>query len=218
METGLGIITLVEKQKKAKHRYNIYINDAYAFSVHEDIMIKHRLLKGEQIDQACAQEVARDDERHQTYLEAIRYLGRRPRSEKETRLHLKQKGYDPSHIADVVRQLGEQHYLDDHAFAKLWTEHRVLSQKKGRKLVEMELAQKGLNGEHIQHALASIDREDEYQAAVELGRKKWNATSGDLLDRKRKVMTFLLRRGFPNDTVNRVIRHVSSNMQAEEEL
>ena len=43
------IITKVEKQKRGKHRYNIYLNEEYAFSVHEDILIKHRLNKGESL-------------------------------------------------------------------------------------------------------------------------------------------------------------------------
>lgn len=211
MEAGRQVITLVEKQKKNKRRYNIFINDAFAFSVHEDVMIKHRLLKGEEIDQGRIAEAIRDDERHYAYLEAIRYIGRRPRSRQETQVHLKRKGFEAAHIADVVRELEEQRYLDDSQLAKLWSEHRVISQKKGRKLVEMELAQKGLSSDHIREALAGIDGEEEYRAACELGRKKWAVAAGAELERKRKVMAYLLRRGFPNDLVNRVLRHVASS-------
>ena len=36
----------VEKQKQGRYRYNIFLNEEFAFSVHEDILVKHRLIKG----------------------------------------------------------------------------------------------------------------------------------------------------------------------------
>jgi regulatory protein len=204
-----GIITMVERQKGNKHRYNIFVNEAYAFSVHEDVMIKYRLLKGEVVDQAGLEVILEDDERHQTYVEAIKYVGRRPRSRKEVRQHLKEKGYDPERIDEIVERLQKERYLDDEAFAKLWTENRIISQKKGRRWVEMELSQKGVDNSDIATAFQGIDPEEEFAGAWDIGRKKWKITGGEPLDRKRKVMAFLLRRGYSNDLVGRVVRQLA---------
>ncbi|WP_438448296.1 regulatory protein RecX [Gorillibacterium sp. sgz5001074] len=204
-----GSITMVERQKGNKRRYNIFIEGSYAFSVHEDIMIKHRLIKGEQVEREELEEILRDDERHQAYMEAIRYVGRRPRSKKEVELHLKEKGYEGEWIGETVKRLQEERVLDDGAFAKLWTEHRIMSQKKGRRWVEMELSQKGVDDTVISQAFGDIDPEEEYSAALEIGRKKWNITGGEGLEKKRKVMAFLLRRGYSSELVNRVLKEVA---------
>lgn len=204
-----ALITKVERQKGNKHRYNIFLDEEYAFSVHEDIMVKHRLIKGESVERARIETIVRDDERHQAYLEGIRYIGRRPRSQKEVKLHLKEKGYEPEQIDEVVDRLQSERYLDDGSFAKLWTEHRIISQRKGRRWVEMELTQKGVDDGDIAAAFREIDPEEEFAGAWELGLKKWRITGGEGLERKRKVMAFLMRRGYSNELVNRVIRKLS---------
>ncbi len=215
-EDQVGWITSVERQKGNKKRYNLFIDDVYAFSVHEDIMIRHRLLKGESVDSESIAEIVRDDERHQAYLEAIRYIGRRPRSQQEVRLHLKEKEYEPERIREVVERLSGEGYLNDETFAKLWTENRIRSQKKGRKWVEMELAQKGVDDADISSALGSIDPEEEYAAALDSAVKKWRITGGEPFERKRKVMTYLLRRGYSHDLVKRVVREASEQTAEDE--
>lgn len=212
-----GLITSVERQKGNKHRYNLFVDGEYAFSVHEDIMIKHRLIKGETVEQAEIARIVQDDERHQCYLEAIRYIGRRPRALKEVKMHLKEKGYEPDRASEAVDRLLREGYLNDESFAKLWTEHRIVSQRKGRRWVEMELSQKGVDDGDIAAALKGIDPEEEYAGALELGAKKWRTTGGEPLERKRKVMGFLLRRGYSNELVSRVIREIA-NRQEEEEI
>ena len=42
----LATITKISIQKKAVDRYNIFLDDNYAFSVTEDILIKFNLRKG----------------------------------------------------------------------------------------------------------------------------------------------------------------------------
>jgi regulatory protein len=216
VESTGRLITSVERQKGNKHRYNLFIDGEYAFSVHEDIMIKHRLIKGETVEQDELAQIVQDDERHQAYLEAIRYIGRRPRALKEVKLHLKSKGYEPERIEETVERLQKERYLNDEAFAKLWTEHRIVSQRKGRRWVEMELSQKGVDDGDIAAALGDIDPDEEYAGAKETGTKKWRITGGEPLERKRKVMTFLLRRGYSNELVNRVVRELASGIDDDE--
>ncbi|MDT2237281.1 hypothetical protein P7H19_14695 [Paenibacillus larvae] len=86
-------ITKVERQKRSKHRYNIYLDEEYAFSVHEDIMIKHRLLKNEEVETSRLQEIMLDEERQSAYLKAIKQIGIRPRSMHEVRQKLGRDGF-----------------------------------------------------------------------------------------------------------------------------
>jgi regulatory protein len=204
-----AVITKVELQKRNKHRYNIYIDEEYAFSVHEDVLIKHRLLKGEPITAERMQAVVQDEERSDAYMKAIRFLGTRPRTEKEVQTKLLSAGYEHPIIEETLRRLSEQSYIDDRQFAKLWTEHRIQSQRKGKAYIRQELLQKGVDREHVQKALQDIDPDDELSSALEIGSKKWRQTSGQPIERQRKTMAFLLRRGFSPDVVQQAVRKLN---------
>ncbi|MFC0215670.1 RecX family transcriptional regulator [Paenibacillus chartarius] len=209
-ESAERIITKIEVQKKNKRRYNIFLNDEFAFAVHEDIMIKHRLFKGDVVTNEWLEELLQDEERNDAYLKALRFLGVRPRTEKEMRLKLKESGYEEVLIEETIRRLVDQKYLDDRLFAKMWAEQRVGSQHKGKALIRQELILKGVPRDDIQNVLQAIDPEEELASAVDIGVKKWRQTSGENFERKRKTAAFLLRRGYSNEVVQQVLRRIST--------
>lgn len=132
-------------------------------------------------------------------------------------MKLKDLGYEADLIDWTVGRLLEQKYLDDADFAKLWTEQRIQYQRKGRNAVRYELAQKGLSRDEISKALSAVDTEEEMEGALIVGRKKWKTVSGERMDRKRKTMAFLLRRGYPSSLVNDVMRRLSEEELENEE-
>ncbi|MDB5052010.1 MAG: RecX family transcriptional regulator [Bacilli bacterium] len=209
------LITSVEKQKRSKYRYNIYLNELYAFSVHEDMLVKHRLLKGEYVDAARITAIVTEDEQHKALMEALRFIGRRPRSQKEVKHKLREKGYEDETIQITVQKLIEQKAIDDEQFAALWTEHRIFSQNKGRRWVQQELQQKGLSKEHILGAMANVDEEAEYQAAYDTAKKKWSTLNGESYERTRKLVSFMLRRGYSNQIVSSIIKKLTGESVEE---
>ncbi|UKS29815.1 RecX family transcriptional regulator [Paenibacillus sp. HWE-109] len=215
-EHTLSIITLVEKQKKGRHRYNIFINEEYAFSVHEDILIKHRLVKGEIINQQDVEKITIDEERNSAYLKAIRIIGRRPHSAIEVKRKLKEAGYEAAVIDWACEKMAEQNYLNDEEFAKMWTDSRIITQRKGRNLVRQELQQKGIDKELVKNAMETINPDDEFAGAMKLAQTKWKQTSGKTMDRKRKTGAFLMRRGYTGSIVTKVLAQVSSEPNDEE--
>ncbi|WP_135547315.1 regulatory protein RecX [Paenibacillus cymbidii] len=217
-ETNRSIITQVEKQKTKAHRYHIFVDGRFAFSVHEDVMVKFRLMKGAEIDADSAAAAVAEDERLRCYHEAARYVGRQPRAAQEVQQHLLGKGYEEEGAAEAVRRLKEQGYIDDRQFAQQWTEFRVRSQKKGKRWVQQELREKGVDKEHIAEALAGMDEETEYTGAYELARKKWaSSANAELPARKRKLAAFLLRRGYTLSIVNRVLAALQAGSVEEME-
>jgi regulatory protein len=208
-EETVVLITSVEKQKRSRYRYNIFLNELFAFSVHEDMLVKHRLLKGEYVNAARIELIITEDEYHKAFMEALRFVGRRPRSRKEIEFKLAEKGYGEDAVSRTIQKLFEQKLIDDEQFANMWTEHRLFTQKKGRRWVQQELQQKGLSKEHIQEALSNIDEEAEFQAAYDTAKKKWSTTKGEPFERKHKLASFMLRRGYPSTMVNTVLKQVT---------
>ncbi|WP_409340903.1 RecX family transcriptional regulator [Paenibacillus sp. MBLB4367] len=203
-----SVITSVEQQKRNKRRYNIFVDESFAFSVHEDILIKYRLLKGETIDNERMLEVIQAEERQEVYAHALRYIGRSPRSMKEVRQKLKLKGYEQTIIDLTIERLKNEKLIDDGMFAMQWTEHRIMNQSKGRNWVKQELQQKGIASENIQEAIASLDEEAELANASKLAAKKLSSLKGEPYERKQKLASFLLRRGYTSATVSQVLKRV----------
>ncbi|MDT2237280.1 RecX family transcriptional regulator [Paenibacillus larvae] len=48
-----------------------------------------------------------------------------------------------------------------------------------------------------------------------LARKQWRTTSGEIPDKKRKTMAYLLRRGYPSSIVHQAVNRVMEEIQSE---
>lgn len=212
------MITSVEMMRKPKHRYLIMFGP-HSMTVHEDVMIKYRMMKGSVFRKEELEEIVVADERQQAYVEALRFLERKPRTEKEIAQRLGQKGMTSDGIEKTIDRLQQERLVDDELYAKQWAEQRITKQKKGRMWVRQELRQKGIESELIVEALNEVNEEDEFNSAYTIGKKKWQQIKGDALERKRKTGAFLMRRGFTGEQVRKVInRLIAEDREAEDSL
>ncbi|ETT45875.1 MULTISPECIES: RecX family transcriptional regulator [Paenibacillus] len=211
-------ITKVERQKKSDHRYIIHFG-AYNMTVHEDVMIKYRMITGNSFMKADLEEIVVADERQRAYVEGLRYLERKPRTAMEMTRRLRQKEIGETIIAEVVQRLQQERFLDDPLYAKQWAEQRIANQRKGKMWIRQELREKGIDKTLISEALENITPEQELESALETGRKKWNLIRGDASDKRRKTGAFLMRRGFSGDMVRQVINTLlaEDNYEGEDE-
>ncbi|MEK5417562.1 RecX family transcriptional regulator [Paenibacillus odorifer] len=211
-------ITKVERQKKSDHRYIIHFG-AYNMTVHEDVMIKYRMITGNSFMKADLLEIVVADERQRAYVEGLRYLERKPRTAMEMTRRLRQKEIGETIIAEVVQRLQEERLLDDPLYAKQWAEQRIANQRKGKMWIRQELREKGIDKTLISEALENITPEQELESALETGRKKWNLIRGEASDKRRKTGAFLMRRGFSGDMVRQVINTLlaEDNYEGEDE-
>lgn len=217
-DDGELTITSVQMLKRPKHRYRIFFG-TYVFEVHEDVMIKYRMIKGAVFTKAELEEIISADERQRSYADALSYLSRKPRTAYEISMRLKEKGWGEETVNDVIHRLHTEGYLNDAAYAQEWASQRVKLRGKGKLWVRHELRQKGVSKPLIEEALGEVSEDDEFASAMLLGAKKWRGTSGEPLDKKRKTGAFLQRRGFSGKIVSKVLRELSreDGMNAEDE-
>ncbi len=204
------VITKVEEQQRNPHRYNIYMNDEYAFSVHEDLLVKFRLLKGTVLDESIRSEIIVEEERHAAYRTAIQYIGRAMKTAKEVKQKLLAKGYEEELAGTVIRQLREQGYIDDNFYASALARQRLQANQKGSLWIKRELSQKGVSRPDIDQAIAQFDAEAERGQAWELASKRWPRTKGEPAARLHKIMGLLQRRGFASDAVRYAVSRLRS--------
>jgi regulatory protein len=141
---------------------------------------------------------------------AYRLLGYRQRSEIELRNKLSAR-FTKAAIDTVIERLRDKHMVDDTAFAQYWRERRETLNPRSRRMICIELRQKGIDKEVISKVLGSYnDEENAYRAA----KKKANLLSKEGYDNfRRKIGSFLMRRGFnyevTKQTVDRLWRELS---------
>lgn len=199
------VITRVERLKKSNYRYIIHFG-AYNITVHEDVMIKYRMITGSSFEKADLEDIVAADERQRAYVEGLRYLERKPRTAQEMARRLREKEIGETVIAEVLVRLQEERLLDDPLYAKQWAEQRITNQRKGKMWIRQELREKGIDKSLITEALDQITPEQELESALQTGRKKWNMIRGDVNDKRRKTGAFLMRRGFSGEMVRQVIQ------------
>lgn len=200
-------ITSVQLLKSPKFRYRIYFGP-FQVEVHEDVMVKYRMMKGAVFTKHELEEIVIADERQRGYGEALKYLSRKPRTSFEIATRLKEKGWSEETISEVIERLIQERWINDAAYAQEWAGQRLRSRGKGKAWIRYELRQKGISKPLIEEALGQVSEDDEYDSAMQLAQRKWRTTSGETADKKRKIGAFLMRRGFSGQLAGKVLREL----------
>ncbi|WP_322922778.1 regulatory protein RecX [Paenibacillus campi] len=209
-------ITGVEQAKWPRLHYKLFFGEL-KLVVHEDVMIKYRMLKGYSFTKAALRDIMAANKLQSAYASSIHYLSYRSRTRTEVARKLEEKGHDEYVIETTLERLEQEQLINDPLFAEQWARQRVRTQKKGKVWIRQELRQKGVQPGHIEQALGEINEEEELVSATTLARKKWNSTSGEWVDKKRKTMAYLMRRGYSSDLVRRALATIEEDERLDNE-
>lgn len=208
-----SIVTKVERQQRSQKRYNVYVDHQYAFSVHEDTLVSWRILPGKPISVDEWESILFEDEKKKAESKGLKYLAFRPRTTYEMNVFLKEKGYNPELVDELLAKWEKEGYLNDQLFAEQWFHERLSNQLKGPLLLKEELRKKGIPEHLVERALHTLDADLENIACRKLARKKWaKLTSVPNLERRKyKLMAYLQRRGFRYETINVVVEELQES-------
>ncbi len=202
------IVTRIEKQKKDKKRYNIYLEGEFFCGLYEDTILKYGIAAGDGISESELNVIRDFDEYIYGKKVAMDFLSYRIRTNAEIRKKLRSKKLSESIIEKVIEHLTDLGLLNDEEFARQLITEKIKRKPIGRKLLKQKLFEKGVpavTGELVMDKIFSTV--DEKQMAV------WNFTKyykkikdKEINERKRRVFDYLARKGFDFDIVNEVIR------------
>lgn len=217
-EQPLYVIDSIRRDKQRKGRYLLFTAGAEEplFSVHEDILVHYRLLKGAEVTPAELEEIISADSRQTAYALAIAYLGVKPRTRKEVERYLRRKELDPELIEQVADRLEQERTIDDREYARMYARQRLRNHSKGRLAIRQELQQRGVSKQAAEQAASELDGETEQAAAVRAAERKWPYIKGEHRDRKRKLAMFLMRKGYPGDVVRQAVKKAAVEVGVEE--
>ena len=199
-------ITDIRVQKNRRDRVNVFIDGRYAFALDQVSMFDARLEIGQDVSDERLDELMEKAGLDSAMSVALRYLTSRPRSEREN------TGPAPAHAGKIgqavidrtVEQLRTKGLLDDFTFAQYWVDQRVTFRPRSRRMLEMELRQKGVDGEAIEGV--TLDMDDEAEAYRAAQRRARSLPTNDFDSFFKKLVDHLRRRGFGYATAAKTAR------------
>lgn len=193
-------------------RYNIYIDDAPSLELSDWTIGRFGLRIGDELDRQSIDKIKSAEAEAQAKNIAINFLSYRLRSSKEISDHLIKKGFENECSEKIVGRLIELKMIDDIKFAEIFVRDRLKRKPCGPALLRRQLTVKGIPVRTIDKIIEEfVPVENQKMAALEALKRKMNLTkrtSSRLTEEKRKkrLLDFLLRRGFSYEIALKTIR------------
>lgn len=191
------------KIKKEGPRYLIYLSDEETLALKESVFVRHNLYKGKDVDEEDVAAISFDSARQEGIDLALKKLTNR-KTEQEIRELLIDAKLSEQVIDEVVAYLSEYGFLDDEAYALLFSRDKRNINGYGPVKIAYALRRKGIDGKYIARALEEYTTDSEKELIQSIVEKKY-LRGGELNKSWEKIVRFLLSRGFHYDAVKDVL-------------
>jgi regulatory protein len=216
---ALGCVFLMKKitalvvQKRNPNRVNVHLDGEFAFGLARIVAAWLRV--GQELSEEKIEQLQAEDARERAFQQAMLFLSYRARSESEIRQNLRKHEIPDPVIEQTLERLRQDGLANDNQFAQAWVENRSTFRPRSRRMMAMELRQKGLNAEAVSSAVANVDDEAlAYEAAQKrVARYKgleWN-------EFRKKLSDFLARRGFSYSVIAPVVTRMWNEAHKDEQ-
>ena len=208
-------ITALKAQKRNHQRVNVYLDGEFAFGLSR--IVAAWLHVGQELTDERIAELKFEDELEMGYQRAIKFISYRMRSVSEVQQNLKKQGVSEDTIVAVIDRLQKNGLLDDLSFSQMWVENRNEFRPRSHRMLAIELQQKGIHSEIISQILEETTSDEElaYAAAQKQIRKyeqlEWQ-------EFRRKLSSYLARRGFSYGTIKPIVEQVWTELQPENQI
>lgn len=206
------VISGISVQKKNPERVNIYLDGEFAFGL--SAIVAAWLQTGQKISEAKVAELRNADGLEAAYQSALRFLNYRARTGKEISQKLIDKGYLEDQVASVLQRLENAGLVEDARFAEMWVENRNEFHPRSRRLIKMELKQKGIHEEVIESALGNS--EEDFELATRAAKQQLRKFEHlEWPEFRQKLGAFLMRRGFSYGTIAPVVQSMWESLRRD---
>ncbi|MHC6220262.1 regulatory protein RecX [Arthrobacter sp. MMS24-S77] len=151
----------------------------------------------------------------------LRQLTNSPKSRLQLARKLAERNVPETVAESVLDRFEEVRLIDDAEFAEMWVRSRAQSRKLARGALRRELADKGIDAETAEVALAQLSDDDERNAARDLVARRLRP-GVDLSDRAerdkqtRRLASMLARKGYQPSAAFRIVGEVLDETVAGE--
>lgn len=186
--------------------YTIILEDKNKLTIHEDLILKYNLLITKNISDSEKEILIEENKTYEIYEVALAYINKKLRSSIELRKYLIKKEYPNELIADVIKILYEQGYLNDKIYANSYVHDRVVLSADGPLKIRKELVNNKIDSAIIEEAMAYFTEELEEERIEKLANKQIKSNSNKGANfLKNKIQMYLVNLGYNYETINRYL-------------
>ncbi len=184
-------ITDLKPQVKNSKRVSVYLDGNYYCGLDLITVMQQRLKVGDTVTKERLIEIQRESEAQACMDVALRSLSKSVKTEKDIVKKLLSKGFLEEIALETVEKLKGYGYINDQDYSNRYAE--TYKNRKGKKLIKLELKQKGVDERVIDETLNAI--ESELDTALKLAEKYCKNKDKDI-KLKQKCYNYLLSKGF----------------------
>lgn len=210
------LISKITPQKR-KGRYNVFINDVFAFGVDEETLLRFELKKGLHITPEFQKKIENEESFNKAYQKTLNYLSYSLRTEKQIKDYLVKNELE--HYSDrIIVKLKESKLLDDLIYAQSYTRTMANVNQKGPQNIIQDLKLKGVPENDVFLALEEYPEQKQFENAVDLAEKQWRKTKKrSEFESIQKVKQYLVNKGYSFDMAERAISEIDTEKDEDEE-
>jgi len=213
----MPVITKITQQKKDLERYNIFLDEKYAFSIHETVLVKFGLTKDMTLEDWSISEMIYEEEISKAFNRALHYLGFRMRSEFEVKKKLLELEYGEAVVLEALVKLRKIGFLNDQNFSEALLETRKRSSKRGPRKIKEELQQKGIENELLEKVIESYSEDEQILVAKELAEKEASKNrSLSPRQTEQRIQNLLQRRGYSFSIIKEALADIDFGIEENE--
>jgi regulatory protein len=207
----MSTVTQITEHPRKPGRYVIDVDGREFATVTADALAATKASIGVVVDDRLAAHLREADELTSAYDRALNLLAFRARSARELERRLVQKGVTSERAQRVIAKLRELGLIDDADFARQLARSKVSAGASKRRL-HQELFKRGVARDVADEAVDEVLEEenvDEVAVAERVARKRLPSLAGaDPPTRRRRLYSFLARRGHDSETIRVVMDRV----------
>lgn len=204
------------KDYKVKGKYEIYLNDEFAFLLYKSELKKYNINIGDEISTQLYNDVLNDTLLKRSKKRAMNILLKGDVPERKLREKLSENLYPEKCIEDTISYVKKYNYVDDSRFARTYI--GLNANSKSRQVIKNKLVEKGIDKDTIEEQLRIYYDEDELNFGTEeellkkLFLKKIKGRDISDYNEKQKVYASLFRKGFTIGQIEKVYNEYLENI------
>lgn len=213
----MPVITKITQQKRDPERFNIFLDEEYAFSVHESVLVKFGLTKGMTLEDWLVDEMVYSDEIQKAFNRALHYLGFRMRSEHEVKQKLLELDYGEAVILEAIVKLRNLGFLNDETFSKALLETQKNTSGQGPRAIQQKLQEKGIGKELQEQILEEYSKDEQVEVARKMAEKEARKRRTESPRQKEtRIQNSLLRKGYSYAIIKEALSFIEFEIDADE--
>lgn len=198
------VISGIEVQVKDTSRVSVFADDTFLLGLPVHVSNRVGLKKGTRLDEGVFLQLEAEIHRDAIRSWLLGLLAKKAYSKMQLMRKCKEEAYPSSVVSEILEEFESRRWIDDKAYALSFCRDKFTLQKWGPAKIRQHLQRNGINAQTADQAIRSVSSHDEQLEiilALTEKRKLHFMREEDLRRRKKKIVDYLLRKGYDGDVI-----------------